>query len=188
MWRSGQEWFGGCYGMAQQPFRDEERAHLSTTHEQEMAALCVFCSALLFFWWFFCLFVSFCDQLKSEPGPCVDARRRGWSIGTAAGWMAAGGSQRLSDKYWIFAGSGCPVCSMYTETDPGFAAESIKSGQSPKMRIKGMISAVSGGLDDTLGRQSAKAGWKSQLSWAYTGTIRPHADGLSPPPWMPKLI
>lgn len=47
---------------------------------------------------------------------------------------------------------------MYTEADPGFAAESIKSGQSPEMRIKGMISAGSGGLDDTLGRQSAKAG------------------------------
>lgn len=46
---------------------------------------------------------------------------------------------------------------MNTETDPGFAAESIKSGQSPEMKIKGTISASSGGLDDTLGRQSAKA-------------------------------
>lgn len=64
-------------GYEQQPLRDEERAHLSTAHEQEMTSLYLFCSALPFFVFFCCLFVSFCEQLKSKPDLCMDARRGG---------------------------------------------------------------------------------------------------------------
>lgn len=132
-----------------------------------MSGLCLFCSALLFF--FFC-FVSFCDQLKSKPGLCLDPRRRGkcyswWSIGNNSRMDGCGrDSEARSSKYRILAGTGYLVCSTYAEAGPGFTAVSTKSGQSPKMRTKWMSSVISEGLDKTLGRSKHRVQWQDKTA------------------------
>lgn len=148
----------------QQPFRDEQRTHLSTAQEQKMSRLCLFCSA------FFFSFVSFCDQLKSKPGLCLDPGRRGkcysrWSIGNNSRMDGCGrDSEARSSKYQILAGTGYLVCSTYAEAGPGFTAVSTKSGQSPKMRTKWRSSAISEGLDETLGRSKHRMQWQDKTA------------------------
>lgn len=60
------------------------------------------------------------------------------------------GGFRGTNKYQILAGIRYLIYSMYAQAGPDFVAKSTQPGQSPKMRNKQIISAISEGLNDVL--------------------------------------